>query len=498
MSGLRRLAGQTVIYGLSSIVGRLMNYWLFPIYTHTFLPGEYGVVTELYAYVAFLIVLLTYGMETSFFRFSASEADPEIRKKIFSTAFISVIGTSAIFLLVATLFSADIANVMGYESHPEYIVFFIWIIALDAMVTIPFARLRQLNKPIPFAAINLGSIILNIGLNLFLILYCPYALENPQALGYSVIAEYYDPSIGIGYIFIANLISSASKYLLLVPWMFDIKNGWHRHVFQKLLPYALPLLVLGLAGIINETFDRAFFTVLSGLPEAEAKAELGIYGACYKIAMLLSIGIQAYRFAAEPFVFSLKSGESGNKTQADIMKLYIIVASFITLSILCFLDLIMRMIGEDFREGQDVIPILLVSYIFYGALFNLSFWFKLHDKTRYGALIAISGAVVTIGLNVILVPTIGYYGSAWATFGAYACMMLISLYFGQKLHPIPYNFQELGGYLAVASALYISHRFLDFEGYLYYITASFAVLLFLFYFAFREKTLLLKIIKRGN
>lgn len=498
MSGLRKLAGQTAIYGLSSIVGRLVNFWLFPIYTYVFLPEEYGVVTELYAYVAFLIVMLTYGMETAFFRFSSQEKDLAHRQKIFSTSLISVFVTAALFLILSQFWMAAISSWMGYESHPEYIRYFIWIIALDAVVTIPFARLRLLNKPIPFALINVGTILVNIGLNLFLILYCPAAYNNPDAFGHSFIQGWYDPSIGIGYIFIANLISSALKFLLLSPWMKDVFTGWHRIIFKKLFPYALPLLILGLAGIINETFDRAFYTRLSGLSEPLAKAQLGIYGACYKIAMLLSIGIQAYRFAAEPFVFSLKSGTESNKTQADIMKYYIIVASFLTLIILCFLDLIILMIGKEFREGRDVIPILLVSYIFFGALFNLSFWFKLNDKTKFGALIAITGAVVTIILNVILVPKIGYYGSAWATFAAYAAMLSLSLYLGQRLHPIPYNYRELLGYLVVAAGLYGAHRILNLPGNYTYFTASLASLMFLGYLFYREKNLILKILNFGT
>lgn len=498
MGALRKLAGQTAIYGVSSIVGRLMNYLLFPMYTRVFLPNEYGAVTELYAYVAFLIVLLTYGMETAFFRFSSAESSEENRKRIFSTSFISILFTSGIFLFITIFWNTELAGFLGYGANPEYIRYFAIIVALDAMVTIPFARLRLKNKPIPFALINLGSILFNIALNSFFLLYCPYVLENPDAFGHSLIATYYDPTIGIGYIFIANLMSSALKFLLLTPWMIDITGRWHKAIFDRLLPYALPLLILGLAGIVNETFDRAFFTDLSHLPEAEAKAQLGIYGACYKVAMLLSIGIQAYRFAAEPFVFSLGKSEKSDLIQADIMKYYFIVATLITLTILCFLDIVILMVGADFREGRDVIPILLGAYIFFGALFNLSFWYKTNDKTRYGAFIAITGAVVTVVMNVILVPRIGYYGSAWATFGAYAVMMLLSYHLGQKYYPLPYKMKEIGSYILVATVLYLVHRLLPLEGIFKHLAGAAVVMIYLLFILRTEKTLLLKRTHFGN
>jgi O-antigen/teichoic acid export membrane protein len=498
MSALRKLASQTAIYGVSSIVGRLMNYLLVPLYTRVFDEDAYGVVTELYAYVAFLIVLLTYGMETAFFRFASSEKDVDKRRQIFSTAFISV-AIAAITFLVIVLFGLDgISASMGYEAHSEYILYFALIIALDVMVTIPFARLRLENKPIPFVAVNLGTILTNIALNLFFLLYCPAALENPDALGHDIISSFYNPAIGIGYIFISNLVSSALKFVLLSPWMAHVKSGWNKEIFNRLIPYSLPLLVLGLAGIVNETFDRAFFADLSGLPDMEAKAQLGIYGACYKVAMLLSIGIQAYRFAAEPFVFALEKTSAGNNTQADIMKYYFIVALFISLVILCFLDTVLLMVGEKFREGRDVIPILLVAYIFFGAVFNLSFWYKLNDKTRYGALIAISGAVVTIAMNVWLVPKIGYMGSAWATLVAYTVMMVLSFYLGKKHFPIEYNLLAIGSYAFLATILYAAHRFMDLGAPYSYISGGVAVLLFIMFIVNQEKKLFEKLKSIGS
>ena len=302
MSPLRSLLGQTAVYGVSSIVGRVMNFFvLTPFYTRIFTRGEYGVVTELYAYVAFLLVILTYGMETAFFRFASKAEEQRERMIIFSTAAISILTTSSLFLLFVITGQNSISEVLGYSSRPEFIVLFGWIIAIDTLVTIPFARLRLEGKAFQFAGINLLSIAVNIGLNLFFFLYCPNALEN----GNSFVTEFYKPEFGIGYVFVANLGGSVTKLIFLLPTLVGIRFGFSFRLFKTLLPYSLPLLFLGLAGIVNETFDRAAFEWLSGLPTEEAESELGIYGACYKVAMLLSIGIQAYRFAAEPFIFSL-------------------------------------------------------------------------------------------------------------------------------------------------------------------------------------------------
>ncbi len=490
MSALRKLAGQTAIYGVSSIIGRLVTFLLTPLYTNVFTQSEYGVVTELYALVAFLIVFLTYGMETAFFRFGSKAKTEEERNRIFSTALIAIITTATLFIAIITLNLGGIASFLGYTDHPEYIAYFTWIVALDAMVTIPLARLRLRNKPIIFAGVNLFSIAVNIGLNLFLILYCPFAFTNPEAFAHEFIVSFYNPEFGIGYIFVANLVSSSVKFLLLTPWMGGIFHGFHMQVIRKLLPYALPLLLLGLAGIINETFDRLFFIRLSGLPDDIAREQLGIYGACYKVAMLLSIGIQAYRFAAEPFIFSLAEQKDRDKTQSDIMKYYFIVASFITLTLLCFLDIAVRLIGENFRSGMDVIPILLLAYLCFGAVFNLSFWYKLNDKTAYGMLIALVGAAVTVAMNYLLVPKIGFYGSAWATLGAYIAMLALSYYLGNKKYPVQYNLKEIGFYVFFAAGLYMVHYFFNFDGFMKYISASAAVIIYAVTVYKKEKNLI--------
>ncbi len=488
MSPLRKLAGQTAIYGVSSILGRVMTFLLTPLYTRVFLREEYGVVTELYAWVAFAIVILTYGMETTFFRFGSKATSETERDTVFSTAFISILTTTALFVGLIWMNLEGVSDALHYSGHPEYILYFTLIVALDVLCAIPLARLRMLDKAIPFAAINLISIFTYIGLNLFFLLYCPYAIEE-NGFGHGFIASIYNPSFGIGYIFISNLVASALKFVLLLPWIGGIKNGWSFALFKKLMPYTLPLLLLGVGGIINETFDRAFFTELSGLSEEAARVELAIYGACYKVAMLLSIAIQAYRFAAEPFVFSLFGQDNEKKTQADIMKYYVIVGSLISLALMCFLDVALLLVGPEFRTGKGVIPILLAAYLCFGAVFNLSFWYKLGDKTKYGAVIAFVGAGITVLLNVILVPRIGYFGSAWATLAAYVAMLVTSFALSRKHHPIPYDFKAIFKYVGLALGLVIIHQFLQDNMWVKYLSGILFVGIYAAYIWTSEKTI---------
>ncbi len=489
MSTLRSLLGQTAIYGVSSIVGRVMNFFILtPFYTRIFDKVEYGAITELYAYVAFLLVFLTYGMETAFFRFASQEKDPSKQSVVFSTAAISLLSTSTLFIALIYLTGGNMADALGYASNPEYIILFGWIVAIDSFVTIPFARLRLQNKAIRFASVNLASIVVNILLNLFFFLYCPTALEN----GNDWISSFYNPEFGIGYVFVANLAGSITKLILLLPALRGMKYGFDPKLFKELLPYAIPLLILGLAGIVNETFDRAAFESLSGLPKEEAAAQLGIYGACYKVAMLLSIGIQAYRFAAEPFIFSLVKGKRSNQVQADVMKFYFIVALLISMTLICLDDIALLLIGEEFRVGAQVIPILLSAYIFYGVVFNLSFWYKLNDKTIYGAGIAISGALVTIGLNIWLVPKIGYFGSAWATLAAYVVMTIISYSLMRKHHPMPYDLASIGQYVLLAVILVSTFEFIDPVGWMKY-AGGIGVILVFTLFAFQKEKKLLRL-----
>ncbi len=440
-----------MIYGLSSILGRLLNYFLVPLYTRVFQTGEYGVITEMYAYVALFFVILTYGMETAFFRF-AQETEP---KKVYSTSLISLLATSLIFILAAVFTSGYTASSLGYADHPEYISWFAIIIGLDAFTAIPFARLRQENRPIRFAAVKIFSITANILLNLFFILLCPY-LWNHSAADSSlhlILSRVYDPSVGVGYVFISNLISSGLTLLLLLPCVRDAGWQFDRALWKKMIAYALPLLVMGLAGTINESFDRILLKHL--LPDpSTAMSELGIYGACYKISILMTLFIQTFRFAAEPFFFSEFKKQDARQTYALVMNYFIIICALIFLAVMVYIDVVRHFVGKDYYPGLKVVPILLMANLFLGVFYNLSIWYKLTNRTLYGAYISLFGAGLSLLLNYITIPLMGYMGSAWTHLACYGSMMVISYFLGQKYYPIAYSLKKAFGYLSLALVLY--------------------------------------------
>lgn len=466
MNPFKRLAGQTAIYGIPSILGRFLNYLLVPLYTYGLLTQqEYGIVNLFYSYVALLMVILTYGMETAFFRFSESESDKE---RVYSTGLISLIASSVVFLVVTNLFPATIARWIDYPDFPQYIIWFSWILALDVVAAIPFAQLRALNRPIWFSTIKMVNIFSYIFLNLFFLLLCPYVNVNySDTLIGNVVALIYRPDWNIEYIFIANLMASVVTLLLLLPqvvhlkWIFDFK------IWRRMIVYALPLMIAGMAGIVNETIDRILLRYLLPLSPADAEIQVGIYSACYKIAVLMVLFIQAYRFAAEPFFFSQMKQKDAKLVYARVMDYFIIAVSTIYLLTMLFLDTVfIRFTGPEFRGAREVIPILMLAKLFLGVYFNLSIWYKLTGKTIWGALITLTGAIITIGLNVIWIPLsgdhliYGYMGSAWATFACYTVMMALAYLIGQKYYPIPYNLKKFFGYIGLSVLLYfISHWF---------------------------------------
>ncbi len=451
MNPLKKLAGQTAIYGLPTIVGRLLNYFLVPLYTRVFSPGEYGVVTELYAYVAFLMVILTYGMETAFFRYSKKENGGD---SVYNTSVISLLISSLFFIAFTWIFSSPIASAMGYANHTEYIVWFAWILGLDALSAVPFARLRELNKARRFAILKSVNIALQIGFNLFFIVLCPWLAKNMgDGIVSNVLHLFYNPSVGVGYIFISNLFASAITLLLLLPEISDIRLYFNRQLWKQMLRYALPIMVWGMAGIVNETFDRILLKHL--VPEADhPMVQLGIYGACYKVAILMTLFIQTFKFAAEPFFFSHSGREDARQIYADVMKYFIIVCAFIFLGVMMYIDLIIVFVGKDYRVGAPVIPILLMANLCLGVFYNLSIWYKINDKTIYGAYIAIFGAVVTLALNFWLVPIMGYMGAAWATLICYFSIMFVSYFLGQKHYYINYDLKKIGLFTGLALLLY--------------------------------------------
>ena len=351
---IRTLAGQTAIYGLSSIVGRLLNYFLVPLYTRVFLPAEYGVVTEFYAYVSFLIIVFTYGMETTFFRFNESELDKE---KVFSTALISLLFSSALLALICFFGSSALASMLRYPGHAEYVVWFGLILACDAVTSIPFARLRAQGKPGRFAFLKFVNILLNVALNLFFLLACPFFFKQEQGWLHDFVLQFYNPSFGIGYIFISNLLASVLTLLLLLPSFKGIGAGFDKVLWRRMMLYSLPLLVAGLAGMINETMDRILLKYL--LPPDTALEQVGIYGACYKLSILMTLFIQMFRYAAEPFFFQQAKEDNARQVYADVMTYFVLACSFIFLGIMLYIDVVKFFIGPNYYPGLKVVPSLL-------------------------------------------------------------------------------------------------------------------------------------------
>lgn len=451
MNPLKKLASQTAIYGLPTILGRFLNYLLVPLYTRVFLPEEYGIVTEMYAYVSFLFVLLTYGMETAFFRYANQE---DHSGKVFGTAMSALIATSAIFLFLTYGSASYLAGKLGYSDHPEYVRWFALILVADVISTIPYANLRLGNKAIRFAAVKFVNILSNIGFNLFFIVACPYIfLHFPGSTLAGFIGKIYAEDIGVGYIFISNLLASLLTLGLLLPEISFRNLKPDKKLLRKMLAYGWPLLIFGMAGIVNETFDRIILKHLI-TDKSAAMVQLGIYGACYKVSILMTLFIQTYRYAAEPFFFDQAAKKDARKTYATTMHYFIIICLFIFLAIMMYIDYVMHFVGKSYREGVQVVPVLLLANMCLGIFYNLSVWFKLTDKTKTGALISIAGAMVTVVLNFLLIPLMGYMGAAWATLACYAFMMLLSYVVGQKYYHIDYNLKSALKYLAAALLIY--------------------------------------------
>jgi O-antigen/teichoic acid export membrane protein len=456
---IKRLAGQTAIYGIPSVLGRILSYLLVPLYTYLFQPGDYGTVNVFYAYTSFLMVILTYGMETTFFRFSEHEQD---RKKVFSTAMISLIISSVIFLVVILSISGKVARWIDYPDHPEYVRWFAWILSLDAMAAIPFAYLRSQNRAARFAWVKMTNISINIVLNLVFLVFCPFILAHyPESFPGRLIASIYHPHWGIEYIFVSNLAASAITLFMLMPQISGVKWSLKPDLWKKMLFYSFPLLFAGMAGIVNETFDRLLLRYL--LPEGIASSQVGIYTACYKISILMTIFIQAYKYAAEPFFFAQAKEKDAKVIYAKIMDYFIIIVSFIFLVTMLYLDdFIMPLLvrRKEYWEGKGVIPVLLMANLFLGVFYNLSIWYKLTAKTSWGAWLSLIGAVITLVLNFWWIPLgpdhliHGYYGSAWATFICYLSMMILSYLIGQKYFPVKYNLIKFVGYLGLAVLIF--------------------------------------------
>ncbi len=429
MSDMKSLAKDTAIYGLSSIIGKFLNYLLVPLYTYNLGVANYGIVTNIYAWTALLLVLLTYGMETGFFRF-ANRNDYD-SKSVYRTAYITLLSTSALFVILVIALQQPIAGVLGYAGHPEFVAMMFATVAADAFASIPFAYLRKQQRPWLFAGLKLLFVILNIAFAIFFI----------------VILGKKD----VFYVFLSNILATGIQTLCLLPFTLPKGGRFDWKILGAMLRYSLPLLVLGVAGIMNQTLDRILFPYLySG---ADAQDQLGIYGACFKVAMVMMMFTQAFRYAYEPFVFAKHKDRNSVEAYADGMKYYVIFSYLILLGVIFYLDIFKFIIDKSYWEGLLIVPVVLWTYVFQGIYFNLSFWYKLTDETKWGAYFSLLGLAITLLIQLVGVPRIGYWASCGSSLVCYFVIMLLSYFIGQKKAPIPYDLKRIGVYTLLTIGL---------------------------------------------
>ena len=447
MANLKTLFKDTALYGMSSIVGRFLNYLLVRLYTAKIADttGGYGVITNVYAYTALLLVIHTYGMETTFFRFVNKEGANPMRT--YSTVLIMVGSVALLFVALVLAFINPVSSFMGYSAHEEYVAVMAACVAIDAFQCIPFAYLRYKHRPWKFVALKMLFIVLNITLNIVYFVVLPAMYSNPSTHGFA--ASVYDPNVGVGYVFRLNLFCTAIitfffwKELTGFRWVFD------KILFRKMLSYSWPILLLGITGILYQTADKILFPIVS--PGAEGHVQLGIYGAAAKIAMIMAMITQAFRYAYEPFVFGSAKEKGSRDTYAKAMKYFIIFTLLAYLVVVGYLDVLKYIIGRDYWEGLKVVPVVMAAEIMMGVYFNLSFWYKLIDKTIYGAWFSGVGCVVLVLINVLLIPKYGYMACAWAGVAGYGTAMLLSYFVGQKKYPINYPLKSITVYICIAA-----------------------------------------------
>lgn len=476
MNDIRKLAGQTVIYGFGTVVPRFLNYALLtPFYTYILGREQYGVVTELYAWMVLALVILTYGMETTYFRFAGKKAPAET---VYSTALVSLFFTSAFFIMAVSLFITPVSGFLGYAQHPEYIRMFAWIVAVDAFSAIPFAWLRNNNRARTFSILKIINVAVTIVTVFFFLKTAPTMAER----GNELIFKIYDPEMQVGYVFVANLAGSVVTLLLLLPYVVKIRPAFDRKLFRQMLAYSWPLLVGGMAGSLNEVLDKILLRRLIG--GAEGLATVGLYGAGYKVGVLMSLFIQMYRFAAEPFFFEKAGSREARETYAVTMKYFVITALILFLVINLYIEALQIIIGPLFRESLVVVPIVSMGYLLLGIFINQSIWYKVDDRTIYGAWITLVGAAVTVIVNLLFVPRFGYIAAAWAHVACYLSMVAVSYAVGMKYYPIKYETLKIVLYILLAVALLALSRVLAPENKITGI--AFDTMLLLIFFAVAE------------
>jgi O-antigen/teichoic acid export membrane protein len=485
LSLYKNLFKQTAIYGLATVLPRMFSFLLVPLYTDLLPKAEYGKVSIIFAWMIFFNVILAYGMETAFFRFYNNEKDKE---NVIETTTVSIFWSSFIFLFTAMLFRNSLADWSDIDS--QYVIYTIWILALDALVIVPFSKLRAHQRPMVYAVIKIGNVVINLSLSVFFLLYLP---KIAQAYPDGYLSSLYVENFQIGYIFVANIIASLLTFVVLSPnyiylnWKFDFG------LWKRMIRYGLPIMIAGIAFAINEQSDKILLGKL--LPSNVAEAEVGVYSACYKLGLFMVLYRTAYTLGIEPFFFSHASNENAPQTYATITKYFVIFGSFILLSVIVFADLIKYIMIRDtsYWEAMKVVPLIILANFFLGIYTNLSVWYKLIDKTYIGAYISIIGAIVTLVLNFLLIPSLSYYGSAIATIAAYGSMMLISYYFGNKYYPIPYEIKKISGYLLLSTVFSV----ISFYGFREnYIVGISLLILFLYFIYHNEKETLNRILKR--
>ncbi|WP_413999704.1 oligosaccharide flippase family protein [Flavobacterium sp. W1B] len=483
----KNLFKQTAIYGLATVLPRMFSFLLVPLYTDLLPKAEYGKVSVIFAYMIFFNVILAYGMETAFFRFYNNETD---KKTVVETSMVSIFWTTIVFLFVGLLFRGTLAGWSGIDS--QYIGYTIWILALDALVIIPFSKLRAYQKPMVYAIIKIGNVLINLILSVLFLLYMPKLIDaNPDGF----LSSLYIENFQIGYIFLANIIASLLTFVAISPdyvylkWKFDFK------LWKRMMRYGMPIMVAGIAFAINEQFDKILLSKL--LPANIAESEVGVYSACYKLGLFMVLYRTAYTLGIEPFFFSHASDKNAPQTYAMVTKYFVIFGSFILLSVIVFADLFKLLMIRDssYWVAMKVVPLIILANFFLGIYTNLSVWYKLIDKTYIGAYISIVGAIITLALNYLLIPSMSYMGSAIATIAAYGSMMLISYYLGNKYYPIPYDLKKIGAYLSLS----ILFSIVSFYGFRENYFVGIALLIAFLYFIYHnEKEILIKIIKRKN
>lgn len=472
MSGIKNLAGQTLWYGASSIAARFLNYLLTPYLTYQMATSSYGEMSILYAAIPFLNVIFTYGLETAYFRYATTK---EQHEQVYNTATISLIFSTSILTALLILFNKQFAELLRIPSHPEFFTYSALIIAFDAMTTLAFAKLRYEGRPIKFASVRIAGIIINLTCVFFLLSVCPRLYEkNPN----SFIHAFYNPNYKVGYVIIANLIQSIATFFLLSKEFLSFKWQFNGKLWKDIILYSSPLILAGFAGMINETFDRIMLGWWSSAPtETEKLAQVGIYGACYKLSILITLFIQAFRMGAEPFFFKSAQGQQPQKIYARVMKFFVIIICFMFLVVVLFLDIWKYFVGKAYWSGLKVVPILLLANMFLGIYYNLSIWYKLSNKTMAGAWITVIGAAITLVINSAFIPRFSYMACAWATFSCYGSMMVLSYIWGQKHYRVPYAWKKLVAYIIISVVLYGVYELFNRFGFSTWTNRGFALIL---------------------